>query len=691
MSDRSTVLFELGTEELPPKSIEPLADALRQGVLNGLEDAGIAVSGSVIAYSTPRRLAVVIEGMPSRQPNRTETRLGPPVAAAYDGDGQPTKAASGFARSCGTTVDQLQQLESPKGLRLGWVSEIEGAAAPDLLPDILRASLDNLPVAKPMRWGDNTASFVRPVHWVVLLFGDEVIESTFFECHADRITLGHRVHCPQPIVLNRAEDYLGALRNGHVLADPEERQKTIREQVAAVGADAGLEPVVPAALLNEVTNLVEWPIAMSGGFDPAFLEVPEEAIISSLQAHQKMFSLRDQDGVLSNRFITITNLESQAPEEVRKGYERVVEPRLADAQFFWQQDLKRPLAELRPALDSVTFQHHLGSIGDKVERMQLLGASVVSDLGVDPSDLQTAIMLCKCDLLTDMVGEFPDLQGVMGQRYALAQDFDATVAGAIASHYQPRFAGDEIASEKLGQAVGLVDRIDTLAGIFAAGLKPTGNKDPFALRRAALGLIRTVVEGEIALDLSATLALAVSNLPEDMPNGECQGEVLTFIWERARGYFAEQAVSSDVFDAVLAVQSSDLLDFSSRCVACMKFRSSEAAESLAAANKRVANILRKSEEGPGEAVQEVLLTDEAEKALFQALREQAQSVRSAVQGRDYGAALNTLGMLKPAVDRFFDEVLVMAPEPEVRANRLALLQQMRELFLEIADVGKLAS
>ena len=691
MSDRSTVLFELGTEELPPKSIEPLAAALRQGVLNGLEEAGIAVSGSVVAYSTPRRLAVVIEGMPSRQPNRTETRLGPPVAAAYDGDGEPTKAASGFARSCGTTVDQLQQLESPKGLRLGWVSEIEGAAAADLLPDILRTSLESLPVAKPMRWGDNTASFVRPVHWVVLLFGDQVIESTFFECKADRITHGHRVHCPQPIALNRAEDYLGALRNGYVLADPEERQKTIREQVATISAEAGLDPVVPTALLNEVTNLVEWPIAMSGGFDPAFLEVPEEAIISSLQAHQKMFSLRDHQGVLSNRFITITNLESQAPEEVRKGYERVVEPRLADAQFFWQQDLKKPLADLRPVLDSVTFQHHLGSIGDKVERMQQLGASVVSDLGVDPGDLKTAIMLCKCDLLTDMVGEFPDLQGVMGQRYALAQDLDAAVAGAIASHYQPRFAGDDIAADRLGQAVGLVDRIDTLAGIFAAGLKPTGNKDPFALRRAALGLIRTIVESEVALDLSATFAFAVSNLPENMPNGDCQGEVLGFVWERARGYFAEQAVTSDVFDAVLAVQNSDLLDFSSRCVACMNFRSSDAAESLAAANKRVANILKKSDEGPGDAVQEALLTDDAEKALFQALREQAQSVSSAVQVRDYGAALNTLGTLKPAVDRFFDEVLVMAPEPEVRANRLALLQEMRELFLQIADVGKLAS
>lgn len=691
MSNQSTVLFELGTEELPPKSIEPLAEALRQGVVGGLAEAGIEISGSVLAYSTPRRLAVTIEGVPARQPNRTETRLGPPVAAAYDAEGQPTKAASGFARSCGTTVDQLQQLESPKGLRLGWVSEIEGAATVALLPDMLRTALDALPVAKPMRWGDNTASFVRPVHWVVLMLDDEVVEGTFFECEAGRVTHGHRVHCPDPIVLSHSTQYLDTLREGFVLADPQERQRVIGQQIDAVAASSGLDPVVPAALLSEVTNLVEWPVAMTGQFDPAFLDVPEEAIISSLQSHQKMFSLRDQKGTLSNQFITITNLVSQAPEEVRKGYERVVEPRLADARFFWQKDLETPLADLRPALDSVTFQHHLGSLGDKVERMQQLGALLATGLGLDQGELTSAIMLCKCDLLTDMVGEFPDLQGIMGQRYAEAHDYGNTIANAIATHYQPRFAGDEIAGDRLGQAVGLVDRIDTLAGIFAAGLKPTGNKDPFALRRAALGLIRTVVEGKINLDLPRTLEFALGNLPENMPAGDCQSDLQNFIWDRARGYFADQAVTADVFDAVLAVQSSDLLDFSSRCAACLNFKSSEAAESLAAANKRVANILKKSDDGPGDSVREELLADDAEKALFHAVRQQSQSVGSAVQALDYGSALNALGTLRPAVDRFFDEVLVMAPEAGVRANRLALLQQMRQLFLQIADIGKLAS
>lgn len=691
MSARDDLLIEVGTEELPPATLLELGAALAERLGAALAQRGLDWDEPGARwFATPRRLAVLLPGLLKQQPDREEQRLGPAVAAAFDGDGEPTKAARGFARSVGVEVARLTTIDTPRGPRLGYVRRVAGAATAALLPELLSDALKALPVARAMRWGDRAESFVRPVHWIVALLGDAVVPGELLGCAFGADSRGHRFHHPDPVPIARPAAYAQALRAARVLVDPDERRSLIRAEVKRLAAQAGGRARIEGALVDEIVALTEWPVALIGGFDPAFLEVPAEALISTMEHHQKFFPLTDADGALMAHFIAVANLESTAPDVVAAGFERVLRPRLADARFFWQQDLKRPLAELRPTLDQMIYQQQLGSIGDKIERVRRLGAGIADELEVDPGVVDRAALLCKCDLLTEMVGEFPELQGIMGRHYAAAQGEDAAVATAIEEHYLPRFAGDRIAAGPAGRVVALADRIDTLCGIFGAGLKPTGNRDPFALRRAALGLIRTMIEGGIDGDLERWLAAGLEPIEARIPGAAaCLAEVFEFVMDRLRAYYAEAGIGGDVFEAVWSRRPTRPLDFHQRVLGLKAFQALDSAQALAAANKRIGNILRKSEDPPAPEVAPDLLTEPEEAALHRALGEVATSARPLLERRDYAAVLTRLAALGPTVDRFFDAVLVMAEEAAVRRNRLAILAEVKGIFDEVADISKL--
>ncbi len=691
MSERDDLLVEIGTEELPPASLLELGAALFERLTAALAGQGLDWTGSDARwFATPRRLAVLLPGLLKQQPDREEQRLGPALASAFDAAGAPTKAALGFARSVGVEVSQLATIETPRGPRLGHVQRRAGAATAALLPELLGAALQGLPIARAMRWGDRPESFVRPVHWIVALLGEEVVPGELFGCAFGADSRGHRFHHPDPVRIARPADYPETLRAARVLVDPDERRSLIRAGAEALANKAGGRARIQEALVDEVVALTEWPVALIGDFDPAFLEVPAEALISTMEHHQKFFPLTGADGKLMAHFIAVANLESTAPEVVSAGFERVLRPRLADARFFWQQDLKRPLAELRPTLDQMIYQRQLGSLGDKIERVRRLAAGIAAELEVDPGVVDRAAVLCKCDLLTEMVGEFPELQGIMGRHYAAAQGEDPAVAAAIEEHYLPRFGGDRIATAQAGRVLALADRIDTLCGIFGAGLKPTGNRDPFALRRAALGLIRTMIEGGIDGDLERWLAAGLEPIEARIPGAAaCLAEVFDFVMDRLRAYYAEAAIGTDVFEAVWSRRPTRPLDFHQRVLGLKAFQALDSAQALAVANKRIGNILRKSEDPPAPEVATDLLAEPEEAALHQALGEVAASARPLLEQRDYAAVLTRLAALGPTVDRFFDAVLVMAEETPVRRNRLAILAEVKRIFDEVADISRL--
>ena len=684
-----TLLIEIGTEELPPVALPRLEAAFRDGILQGLEQAELS-HGEVRSFAAPRRLAVQVEGLQTRQADKAIERRGPAVKVAFDDDGNPTKAAEGFARSCGTTVDTLERLETPKGAWLAWRGTQEGKPAVELLPDIVAGSLNRLPIPKRMRWGSGQATFVRPVHWVVFLLGDELVPATLMDIPAGRSTRGHRFHAPEAIELAHADDYAQALREqGRVEASFAARRERIHDGVLRLAQEEEGEALVDPELLDEVTALVEWPVPMLGSFDPGFLEVPEEALISSMQGHQKYFPVRGADGRLLPLFITVANIDSRDPEQVRAGNERVIRPRLADADFFWQQDRKRPLADRLSDLKGVIFQKKLGTLHDKTRRVAHLAEQLAVEMGQDPEPVARAAWLARCDLGTEMVGEFPELQGIMGRYYARHDGEPKAVADAILEHYRPRYAGESIPATREGRLLAIAERADTLAGIFAIGLAPTGDKDPFALRRAALGLMRTLIEGEMPLDLEGLLGRAAVLLPEGIAGRSVAEEVYDFCLERLRGYYQEQGIGAELFDAVLAVRPRCPLDFHRRLLACRRFAGVPEAEALAAANKRIGNILRKTEEPVPERVDQTLLKEPAEEALGAALTETRGSLEPRLAEADYAGALEALAGLREPVDRFFDEILVMAEDPAVRRNRLALLKTIQGLFLEIADVSRL--
>ena len=689
MTETRDVLFELGTEELPPKSLLTLSRALQSQVENGLTKAGLAFA-DIRPYATPRRLALVIKGLQVSQPDQDIERRGPAANAAFQADGSPSKALEGFLRSCNATADQLITLETDKGAWVAVRQTVQGVNAATLLPEILRQALTALPIAKRMRWGAGTAEFVRPVHWVVLLFGADVIETEVLGIATGRVTRGHRFHSSGPITLSSPEEYTDKLlKEGHVMADFELRKQKVRDLAEQAAAGVKGQAVIDAELLDEVTALVEWPVPVLGGIEARYLALPAEVLITTIQNNQKYFPVKDATGQLLPHFITFSNIDSTRLDTVREGNERVVRPRLSDAEFFWNLDRKRTLESRVEELGQVTFQKRLGSLLDKNQRVRALARHIAGKLGQDGAAVDRAAMLAKADLLTTMVGEFPELQGTMGRYYALAEGEPAEIAAAIEEQYLPKVSGGPLPATDTGLILALAEKLDTLTGIFSAGLIPTGDKDPYALRRAALGAIRLFIEADLDLDVPDLLDTALGQFSHDFDAAKTREGVHTFMLDRLRGYSLDRGYRPDEFEAVLAVWPSSLVDFERRLKAVQEFRRLPEAESLAAANKRIRNILRKAEEEVVANVDDAVLIEPAEKALLEAARHARESILPSLQDRDYTAALRRLAQLREPVDGFFDGVMVMAENAGLRRNRLGLLGIIEGLFLDIADISKL--
>ncbi len=688
MADVRDLLVEIGTEELPPKALMRLSEAFQRGMGDELAKAGIASQG-LTAYATPRRLAVLAHGLSERQADSEVQRRGPALAAAFDSEGQPTRAALGFARSCGVSVDQLAQIETEKGRWLAYRVVQPGRSTDSLVPSMVTAALAQLPIPKRMRWGDLSVEFVRPVHWVVLLFGDQVIDAEILGIRAGRVTRGHRFHRPGPLEIGHANGYAELLEEqGHVLAAFDQRRDVIRAQVAAKATELGGRAVIDPELLDEVTSLVEWPVALAGSFESRYLEIPAEALVATMKNHQKYFHLVDDQESLMAYFIAIANIDSRDMTQVRAGNERVIRPRLADAEFFWTQDRKQTLASRMDRLGEVVFQEKLGSLQDKSRRVAALAAKIAGLAGSDPALATRAAELSKCDLLTEMVGEFPELQGIAGRYYAAHDGESEEVAAAMDEQYLPRFAGDQLPSTATGRAVALADRLDTLVGIFGLGQSPTGDKDPFALRRAAVGVLRIMIEARLELDL-ADLLEAAAGAYEIFEPAPVAAQVFDFMMERLRAYYQETGVAPDSFESVLATRPTRPLDFDRRARAVSRFRELPQAASLAAANKRIHNILKKAGGRPAPEPDPALLMDPAEKALASELQAVRRRVEPMLDAGGYSEALSQLADLREAVDRFFDEVLVMSDDERLRANRLALLNGVSQLFMRTADISRL--
>ncbi|MCS5565195.1 MAG: glycine--tRNA ligase subunit beta [Methylococcales bacterium] len=689
MASKSDFLFEIGTEELPPKSLCRLRDALRDN-LSGLLNQNKLDFDAIRAFATPRRLAILVSGLAAAQPDSTSERKGPSVSAAFDSDGNPTKAAEGFARSCGVGVDQLDRQVTGKGEWLFFREEVQGAETESLLAEMVNESLARLPIAKRMRWGTGSTEFVRPVHWSVLLYGDRSIEARVLGTVSGRVTYGHRFHAPDAIVLESPDEYAGVLETrGKVVADFEVRRERIRGQVEKIARGLGAIALVEDDLLDEVTSLVEWPVAVAGSFDARFLDLPSEVLITTMQTNQKYFPLISESGELRPGFITVSNIESLNPASISSGNERVIRPRFSDAEFFWTQDRKQTLENRLPALEGIVYQKKLGTLAQKSNRVTALAEFIAGEIQADAESAVRAARLAKADLLTDMVGEFPSLQGTMGRYYSLADGESSEVAQAIEEQYLPKQSGGALPKSLAGQVLSVAEKLDSLVGIFSAGLIPSGDKDPYGLRRSALGLIRVLVEKKLDLDILRLIDVAVKQLPEKLHNDQLAGEISSFIHDRLRGYCLDRGFRADEFDAVLAVHPTRPLDFEKRLQAVAGFRSLAAAESLAAANKRIQNILRKSGTDADGEVDPACFQDPEESRLFESMIEAADAVNPMLERDDYTEALRRLSELRVTVDLFFENVMVMVEDPGLQNNRLALLSGVQSLFLRIADISRL--
>ena len=691
MSDQRDLLVEIGTEELPPKALRRLSNAFAEGVRSRLEAAELA-HGEVHPYASPRRLAVWVRGVADGQEDKEVERRGPALTAAFDDDGNPTKAAQGFARSCGVEVDALEKVETDKGAWLVHRATQAGQPTTALLPEMVREALEGLPIPKRMRWGSEQVQFVRPVHWAVLLFGDQVVEAEILGVPTGRESRGHRFHHPEPLYVGAPAAYGPLLESeGRVLADFDARREAIRGQVLEAAARVEGEAVIDESLLEEVTGLVEWPVAVVGEFDPAFLELPPEVLVSAMQGHQKYFHLVDGNGALQPRFIAISNIESHEPEQVRHGNERVLRPRLADADFFWRQDRAHRLADRVESLREVVFEKRLGTLYDKTRRAEALAGTVAEAIGADAALAARAARLAKCDLMTEMVGEFPELQGTMGLYYAQHDGEHEDVCLALDEQYRPRFAGDALPTTEVARALAVADRLDTLVGIFGIGQPPSGDKDPYALRRAALGVLRILIEDGLDLDLVPLIAAAEKAYRDDGVElgADVSEQVVEFMMERLRAYYQDRDVAPDTFDAVRATRPTRPVDFDRRVRAVTAFRELAEAEALAAANKRIHNILRKAEGTVADSYDAAALVEPREQALAERLEALASEVEPLLESGAYEKALRALAGLREPVDAFFDEVMVMAEDPTVRANRLALLKRLSGLFLATADISRL--
>jgi glycyl-tRNA synthetase beta chain len=680
------LLFELRTEELPPRTLPALSNALAEGLRKGIEALGLP-HGKVHGFATPRRLAVWIEKLAEHQPDRQVERRGPPLSSAFDAHGAPTQAATAFAKSCGVAVGELSKLTTEKGAWLQFRGTERGAATTALFKDLLTQAIAALPIAKRMRWGAHSAEFVRPVHSVVLLYGDEVVPIELLGLSSGRTTSGHRFHHPKPISLKNAKGYEAKLRRAKVIADFAKRREMIRAGVIEAAAQVGGSALIDDALLDEVTALVEWPVPLAGQFEQRFLSLPREVVIATVQDHQRYFAVQGPDGKLSGWFVTVSNIESRDPSKVREGNERVVRPRLSDAAFFWEQDRKISLQAHAARLSGVIFQAKLGNYAEKTARVTQLATLIGSRIGAGP-DIKQAAELAKADLMTAMVGEFPELQGTMGRYYAEAQGLPHDVSLAIEEHYRPRYAGDALPSTKIGQALSLADKIDTLVGIFAIEQRPSGTKDPFALRRAALGVLRILLEARLDLDLLDVLAAAAAAQP--VQRAGVVDEVYDFIAERLRGLLLEEpGTTPEMLDAVLANRPRSPLDTAARLAALKEFLLLPDAVVLAAINKRIANILRKTQVSPEWVVDSQALGEEAERALHHALTSLRDPVLDATRQRRYADSLRALVGLRAPVNEFFDRVMVMDENAARRNNRLALLRDVQMLLSGVADLSRL--
>ncbi len=682
------LLFELGTEELPPKSLLKLSQSLIQSIQQRLTQCDLSFA-ECQSFATPRRLSFIIKELATQQPDKEIEKRGPALAAAFQDDGSPSKAALGFAKSCKTTFEQLERLKTEKGEWLIFRQNVTGVASAALLPDLIIQSLNALPIAKRMRWGSNQFEFVRPVHWIILLFGQQLIDVEIMGAKSDRITYGHRFHCPGPIKLNSADDYQEKLRQeGKVIADFNERRTLIKNKADQAAKQVKGQAHIDQNLLDEVTALCEWPIPITGQFEERFLQLPSEVLITSMQTHQKYFPVRNSEGNLLPYFITFSNIDTTNPEIVKQGNERVILPRLTDAEFFWNQDRKNKLESYVPKLSNIVFQGKLGSMGEKVERVENLAKHIAQSLNTDPQLVIRAAHLAKSDLLTQMVGEFTDLQGIIGRYYAEAEGEPKEVALAIEQQYWPKQSGGETPNFLTGQMLSIAEKLDTLIGIFSAGMIPTGDKDPFGLRRAALGIIRILIEHRLDLDLAELINISVTSFKHEFDASATKSLVLNFIYERLRGYFLEQQYTHNEIESVLSVRPTNLMDFELRLQAVKQFSELAEAESLTSANKRIRNILKKSE--TPRTVSLEMLVEPEEKTLLERFIKVQTVVTPMLEKQDYTAALTQLAELKEPVDQFFDNVMVMCDDPNLRNCRLNLLDQVSSLFLKIADISRLS-
>jgi glycyl-tRNA synthetase beta chain len=701
-SPMQPLLIELGTEELPVKALPGLAQAFFDGVIAALEKRGVAVErGDAKPLYSPRRLAVLLPGVAIEQPEQTSEVLGPYLNIALDADGQPTKALQGFAAKAGIDWTQLGRTTDGKGERFVHRATTPGALTLDLLQAVLDDALAAMPIPKPMRWGDHAYGFARPLHWLVALLGTTVANVHALGIRAGRQSRGHRFHAPGDVAIGQPQDYVEALRQAFVLVDPDERRARVVAEVEAAARTAGGTARIDAGNLEQVNCLNEWPVAVACAFERDFLAVPQEALVETMEANQKFFPVLDAQGRLTEHFIGIANIASKDPAEIRKGYERVIRPRFSDAKFFFDEDLKQGLAAMGDGLKTVTYQAKLGSVADKVARVAALAEAIAAQVGADPVQARRAAELAKNDLQSRMVNEFPELQGIAGRYYAQRAGEAEEVALAIDEAYRPRFAADDIALSPLGKVLAIAERLDTLAGGFAAGLKPTGNKDPFALRRNALGLARTIIESGFALNLRGLINEAIALLPENMqPHADRNTETLStdlfeFVLDRLRGYYADKSVPAQHFEAVSnkirSITDASLYDFDRRLDAIGIFAQLPEAAALAAANKRIGNILKKADIAIPGMEDPALMTEAAERALAEAVEAAYAETGPALARGDYVDVLSHLARLRPQVDAFFDAVMVNADDPAVRANRLALLKRLADRLGSVAAIEHLSA
>ncbi len=682
-------LVELGTEELPPKALKNLSNAFAQGIEQGLKDAGLTM-GAIEQFAAPRRLAVRIAELPEQQADQEEVLYGPPANIAFDADGKPTKAALGFAARAGADASELKTAPDSDKKNAGKLMlerTIKGKNTTELLAAIVQNSLDKLPIPKRMRWGSSRIEFVRPVQWLVMLFGNEVVDAEVLGLKAGNTSRGHRFHAPGEIVIEHPSEYQDKLRAAYVMASFSERGTLIKEQVTAEGKKLGGEAVISDDLLDEVTALNEWPVALAGSFDEDFLRVPPEALVSSMKEHQKYFHVM-KDGKLLPNFITIANIESKDPQQVISGNEKVIRPRLSDAAFFWDTDRKNPLASRFPKLENVVWVNGLGSTADKTRRISLLASKIAEHIGADVALVQRAAHLCKNDLVSNMVTEFTDLQGLAGKYYAEHDGEPADVAAAMVEQYMPAFAGDALPATQTGTLIALADRLDSLVGLFGTGQLPTGSKDPFALRRASLGVLRLLVEKQINIDLGDLIDWALANNWATELRADTKATLTEYMLDRFSAWYQDENIPTGVFQSVRALGVTNALDINRRVQAVFTFGKLEAAQALAAANKRVSNILAKNGGENVEAkVNAELLQQAEEKALAEQVAAKKAVVEPLLANGDYSAALTELAGLREVVDAFFDNVMVIADDEAVKNNRLALLKQLSGLFMAIADIS----